>query len=51
MAVTTLVNGYDFAGGTATLVVACLGILLVIGVALGLFRLLTSAGWRRWEHR
>ncbi|MFF4596007.1 ABC transporter permease [Amycolatopsis sp. NPDC001319] len=51
VAVTTLVNGYDFAGGTATLVVACLGILLVIGVALGLFRLLTPAGWRRWEHR
>jgi iron(III) transport system permease protein len=46
VAVTTLINGYDFAGGTATLVIACAGILVIIGVALGLFRLLAPAGWR-----
>jgi iron(III) transport system permease protein len=46
VAVTTLINGYDFAGGTATLVIACAGILVVIGAALGLFRLLAPAGWR-----
>ncbi|HET6502776.1 MAG TPA: ABC transporter permease subunit [Amycolatopsis sp.] len=51
VAVTTLIAGYDFAGGTAVLVVACLGILAVIGAALVLFRLLAPAGWRRWEQR
>jgi iron(III) transport system permease protein len=51
VSVTTLINGYDFAGGTATLVVACAGILVVIGVALALFRLLAPAGWRRLEQR
>jgi hypothetical protein len=44
--VTTLINGYDFAAGTASLVVACTGILAVIGVALALFRLLAPSGWR-----
>jgi iron(III) transport system permease protein len=51
VAVTTLINGYDFAAGTASLVVACVGILAVIGVALALFRLLAPAGWRRLEQR
>ena len=46
VAVTTLINGYDFAAGTASLVVACTGILAVIGGALALFRLLAPAGWR-----
>jgi iron(III) transport system permease protein len=51
VAVTSLIEGYDFAGGTAIMVVACAGILAVIGVALALFRLLAPAGWRRWEQR
>lgn len=40
-------QSYDFAGGTAMEVVAVLGALAVTGAALGLFRLLAPAGWRR----
>lgn len=38
-------ENYDYAGGTAMLIVAALGLLAVIGLALGLFRLLTPRGW------
>jgi iron(III) transport system permease protein len=49
--VTKLIVNYDFGVGTASLVVACAGILLVIGLALALFRLLAPAGWHRLEQR
>jgi iron(III) transport system permease protein len=49
--VTKLIVNYDFGVGTASLVVACAGILLVIGLGLALFRLLAPAGWHRLEQR
>jgi iron(III) transport system permease protein len=49
--VTKLIVNYDFGLGTASLVVACAGILLVIGVALALFRLMAPSGWHRLEQR
>jgi iron(III) transport system permease protein len=49
--VTKLIVNYDFGVGTASLVVACAGLLVVIGLALALFRLLAPAGWRRLEQR
>jgi len=39
-------ENYDYAGGTAMMVIAVLGLLAVIGLALGLFRLLAPRGWQ-----
>ncbi len=47
VAITKHLANYDFGGGTAMMVVSVLGALAVVGAALGLFRLLVPAGWRR----
>ncbi|HET9105373.1 MAG TPA: ABC transporter permease subunit [Solirubrobacteraceae bacterium] len=46
VAIERRLSTYDFAGGTAMEVVAVLGALLITGVVLGLYRLLTPRGWR-----
>jgi iron(III) transport system permease protein len=47
VSITKHLANYDFGGGTAMEVVAVAFSLLVVGVCLGLFRLLAPAGWRR----
>lgn len=47
VAINNLLSTYYFGTGTATMVVSVLGTLLVIGVVLAVFRLVTPAGWRQ----
>jgi iron(III) transport system permease protein len=51
VAVTSLIVNYDFGTGTASLVIACAGVLLVIALALLVFRLVAPSGWHRLEQR
>lgn len=47
VSINNLLSTYYFGTGTATMVVAVGATLLVIGAILGLFRLVTPAGWRQ----
>jgi iron(III) transport system permease protein len=47
VAITKSLANYDFAGGTATEVVAVLGALIIVATVWALFRLLAPVGWRR----
>jgi iron(III) transport system permease protein len=47
VAITKQLQNYDFAGGSAEMIVAAAGTLVVVGLVLGAFRLLTPRGWQR----
>ena len=49
--ITKHVENYDFAGGSAMMLLAVVGMLAVIGAMLGLFRLLAPRGWQRMKAR
>ncbi|WP_055495353.1 iron ABC transporter permease [Streptomyces sp. TP-A0356] len=51
VAVTSLIVNYDFGTGTASLVIACAGVLLVIALVLLTFRLVAPSSWHRLEQR
>lgn len=51
VAVVKHLDNYDFGGGSAMMITAIVGMLAVIAVASGLFRLLTPCGWQRGRAR
>lgn len=51
VAITHHLANYDFAGGSAMMITAAFAILLIIGIALGAFRLFVPKGWRRVRAR
>jgi len=44
-------QNYDFAGGSAMMILAVLGIIVVVGILLGGFRLFGPTGWQRMKTR
>ena len=51
VAITKLLENYDFAGGSAMTIIAIVGMLVVIGAVLGITRLVIPNGWRQRHDR
>ncbi len=49
--ITKHLQNYDFAGGSALMILTVIGVLVVISVALGTFRLLAPVGWQKIRPR
>lgn len=49
--ITKHLQNYDFAGGSALMILTVLGVLAVIGVALSAFRVVAPAGWQKIRPR